>query len=145
VPPRWAFRDWCDEAHAQGALAACLAERDFDPSRGIALEAFLYRRILDSVWTRHRQECRFGRRAGRADVVDHEPLALWQTEPELLEEMTRALERLTEPERRLIRQLFWEGYSVRELARVLGVSQDLLRKRKNRALHKIRESFARCL
>ncbi len=48
------------------------------------------------------------------------------------------LERLTEPKRRLIHQLFWDGHSVDELTRVSGVSQERLRTRKSRALHKLR-------
>ena len=56
VPPRWSFRDWCDEARAQGEAAACGALRDFDPHRLVPLDAFLYSRVVDAVWTRYRQE-----------------------------------------------------------------------------------------
>jgi RNA polymerase sigma factor (sigma-70 family) len=141
VPPRWSYRDWCDEVRAQGSLAACLSRRDFDPRRGVPLDAFLYRRIVESVWTRHRQECSFGRRAMPREVVEADALALSHPDPDLLERLTNALERLTEPERRLLQRLFWEGLSVGELAAHLGVSQELIRKRKSRALHKLRVSL----
>ena len=56
VPPRWSQRDWCDEARAQGEATACGAVRDFDPHRLVPLDAFLYSRVVDAVWTRYRQE-----------------------------------------------------------------------------------------
>ena len=145
VPPRWSFRDWCDEARAQGALAACLARREFDPRRSVPLDAFLYRRVVESVWTRHRQEWSFGRRAVSQKVVEDDALTPSHLDPDLLEHMTHALERLTEPERRLIRQLFWDGHSVGELAQFSGVSQERLRTRKSRALHKLRVYLEECV
>lgn len=146
VPPRWSPRDWCDEARAQGALAACVAHREFDPRRCIPLDAFLYRRVVDAVRTRHRQEWSFGRRARPGDDLSvAEVLAFSLPDPDLLEHITHALERLTEPERRLIHQLFWDGHSISELARVLGVSQERLRTRKSRALHKLRAYLEECV
>jgi len=41
VPPRWSFGDWCDEARGQGALADLQSRREFDPRRGVPLDAFL--------------------------------------------------------------------------------------------------------
>ncbi len=57
----------------------------------------------------------------------------------------KGLEQLTEPERRLIHQLFWDGHSVGELARVSGVSQERLRTRKSRALHKLLVYLEECV
>jgi RNA polymerase sigma factor (sigma-70 family) len=146
VPPRWSFRDWCDEARAQGALAVCLARREFDPRRCVPFDAFLYRRVVEAVRTRHRQEWSFGSRAKPDDDVSLANLFQRSLpDPDLLEHMTHALEQLTEPERRLIHQLFWDGQSVGELARVSGVSQELLRKRKSRALHKLRVYLEECV
>src|SRR5271157_255128 len=139
VPPRWSPRDWCDEARAHGALAACLARRDFDHRRCVPFDAFLYRRVVEAVRTRHRQEWSFGSRARPDDDASvANVLAFTLPDPDLLEHMTHALEQLTEPERRLIHQLFWDGHSVGELALLSGVSQELVRKRKSRALHKLR-------
>jgi hypothetical protein len=56
VPPRWSARNWWDEASALGALADSQARRDFDPRRGVPLDAFPYSRVVDAVWTRYRQE-----------------------------------------------------------------------------------------
>ncbi len=146
VPPRWSQRDWCDEARAQGALAACLARREFDPRRCVPFDAFLYRRVVEAVWTRHRQEWNFGSRAKPDDDVSvANVLQCSLPDPDLLEHMTHALEQLTEPERRLIHQFFWDGHSVGELARVSGVSQERLRTRKSRALHKLRVYLGECV
>ena len=62
LPPQWASRDWYHEARAQGGLADTQARQEFNPTRGVPLEAFLFRRIVDAVWTRYRQEWRFGLR-----------------------------------------------------------------------------------
>src|SRR5205814_4140325 len=62
VPPRWSAGDWWDEARAQGQAAACRAWREFDARRLVPLDAFLYRRVVDAVWTRYRQEWAYGRR-----------------------------------------------------------------------------------
>ena len=64
VPPRWNLLDWWDEARAEAALAACVAALDFDPALGVPPAAFLYQRILASVWTRYRQERTYGRHLG---------------------------------------------------------------------------------
>jgi hypothetical protein len=67
VPPRWSAGQWWEEARAQGALAACDALRAFEPNRLVPLDAFLYRRVVESVWTRYRQGWSFGRRC-RLDI-----------------------------------------------------------------------------
>ena len=129
-----------------GALAACLARREFDPRRCVPFDAFLYRRVVEAVWTRHRQEWNFGSRAKPDDDVSvANVLQCSLPDPDLLEHMTHALVQLTEPERRLIHQLFWDGHSVGELARVSGVSQERLRTRKSRALHKLRVYLGECV
>jgi DNA-directed RNA polymerase specialized sigma24 family protein len=105
----------------------------------VPLDAFLYRRVVDAVWTRYRQEWAYGRRAVPHAVVAADALARSLPDPDLLEQMTHALDRLSEPERRLVRQLFWYGSSPDELAGVMGVSREVLMKRKVRVLRKLRE------
>lgn len=138
VPPRWSARDWWDEARAEGALAVSQARSEFDPRRGVPLDAFLYRRVVDAVWTRYRQEWAYGRRAVPQEEVEDNALARSLPDPDLLEQMAHALDRLGEPERRLIRQLFWDGSSSHELTGVMGVSLQALMKRKVRVLLKLR-------
>lgn len=139
LPPRWSPCQWQDEARAHGALAAYEALRAFESSRLVPLDAFLYRRVLDAVWTRYRQEWAYGRRAVPLKRVEDDALARSLPDPDLLEQMTRALDRLSEPERRLIRQLFWDGSSLDELSGVMGVSREALMKRKGRVLLKLRQ------
>jgi DNA-directed RNA polymerase specialized sigma24 family protein len=120
-------------------LAAWQALTTFDPSRGVPLPAFLHHRILAAVWTRYRQEWSFGSRARPDDDLGFvNRLAFSLPDPDPLEHMTHPLEQLTEPDRLLIHQLFWDGRSIAELARAAGVSQDQLRARKSQALRKLR-------
>ena len=73
VPPRWSYRDWCDEARAEGEATACGAVRDFDPHRLVPLDAFLYSRVVDAVWTRYRQEWAYGRRTRPGEAIPDRP------------------------------------------------------------------------
>ena len=108
VPPRWSHHDWLEEARAQGALAACEAIRAFDSSRLVPLDAFLYRRVVESVWTRHRQECSFSR-CCRPDASLPELAATEAERPDgdLFERLEAILRTFDEGELRLIRQFFW--------------------------------------
>ena len=139
VPPRWAARDWHDEARAQGGLANSLARHEFDPTRGIPLEAFLYRRIVDAVWTLHRQETSFGRRAKPQEVVEYDAQARPRPDPDLPESITHALERLSQTERRLIGRLFWDESSLEDLSAETGLRREALKTRKARAVLKLRQ------
>jgi len=144
VPPRWSPSEWWEEARAQGALAACEALRDFEPSRLVPLDAFLYRRVIESVWTRYRQEWTFGRRWRLdASLPDHAAADSVRPDPELLDRLAALLETLDEGERRLIRQLFWDGRSEDQLARELGVSRQAVNKRKQKLLRRLRSGLDR--
>jgi DNA-directed RNA polymerase specialized sigma24 family protein len=138
VPPRWSHHEWLIEARAQGALAACEAIRAFEASRLVPLDAFLYRRVVESVWTRYRQECSFGRRCPPDTRLPE--LAATGAEPpdgELLERLEAILRTLDEGELRLIRQIFWDGRSEDELAGQLGVTRQAVNKRKQKLLRRL--------
>jgi DNA-directed RNA polymerase specialized sigma24 family protein len=138
VPPRWSHHEWLVEARAQGALAAYEAIRAFEASRLVPLDAFLYRRVVESVWTRYRQECSFGRRCPPDTRLPE--LAATGAEPpdgELLERLEAILRTLDEGELRLIRQIFWDGRSEDELARQLGVTRQAVNKRKQKLLRRL--------
>jgi len=139
LPPLWAARDWYEETRAQGALAECLARREFDPGRGVPLDAFLYRRVVNAAWTRYRQEWSFGRRAVPQEVVQEKAPARPCPDPSLREQMAYALDRLNDAERRLLCRLFWDGSSLEDLSGETGLQRDALKKRKARALLKLRE------
>ena len=138
VPPRWSHHEWLEEARAQGALAACEAIRAFDSSRLVPLDAFLYRRVVEGVWARYRQEWSFGRRC-RPDASLPELAAPGAERPdgELLERLEAILRTLDEGELRLIRQLFWDGRSDDELARELGLTRQAVNKRKQKLLRRL--------
>jgi DNA-directed RNA polymerase specialized sigma24 family protein len=139
LPPLWAARDWYEEARAQGGLADCLARRQFDPGRGVPLDAFVYRRVVSAVWTRYRQEWSYGRRAVPVEVAQEDALASARPDPALGEQMSHALEHLSQAERRLLRHLFWDGSSLEELCQEAGLRREALQKRKARALLKLRQ------
>jgi DNA-directed RNA polymerase specialized sigma24 family protein len=139
VPPRWSQRDWCDEARAQGEATACGALRDFDPHRLVPLDAFLYRRVVDAVWTRYRQEWAYGRRTRPGEAIPDRPaperLGL---DPDTLACLRGAVDSLPEFDRGLIRQLFWDGRCEDDLAREWGVSQQAVSKHKQKILQDLR-------
>ncbi len=74
VPPGWSFRDRCDEARAHCEGAACVALSEFNAHRQVPLDYFLYRRVVDAVWTRHRQECSYGRRTRPGEAIPDRPV-----------------------------------------------------------------------
>ncbi len=46
VPPNWSPKDWSQELRAEVIAATWEAECDFDPARGVPLEAFVQQRSL---------------------------------------------------------------------------------------------------
>jgi len=50
-----------------------------------------------------------------------------------------ALSQLSERERFVIEQLFWDGWTEAEIAQELGISQQMVSKIKGKALRKLRE------
>jgi DNA-directed RNA polymerase specialized sigma24 family protein len=107
-------------------------------SRLAPLDAFLYRRVVPSVWTRYRQECSFGCRCPPDTRLPE--LAATGAEPpvgELLERLEANLRTLDEGELRMIRQLIWNGCSEDELAPQLGVTRQAVNKRKHELLRRL--------
>jgi DNA-directed RNA polymerase specialized sigma24 family protein len=141
VPPRWSPSDWGEEVRAQGALAACEALRAFEPGRLVPLEAFLYRRVIASIWTRYRQEWSYGRRCRPAALADFAAAEPERPDPELLGRLAALLEALDDTDRRLVRQLFWDGRSEEQLALDLGITRQAVNKRKQKLLHRLRSDL----
>ena len=139
VPPRWSARDWSDEARAQGALADSQARCEFDPRRGVPFDAFLYRRVVNAVRTRYRQEWSYGRRMRPGGEISNRPAPVRTgPDPEKLASVVSALDSLAKLDRSLIRQLFWDGRREDDLAREWGISQQAVSKRKQRILQELR-------
>jgi RNA polymerase sigma factor (sigma-70 family) len=109
----------------------------------VPLDAFLYRRVVESVWTRYRQEWSFGRRC-RADtrLPDRSVEASDRPDPEALDRLVLLLGNLPEADQSLIRQLFWDGRTEAELAAEIGVSRQAVSQRQQRILQRLRSELA---
>jgi RNA polymerase sigma factor (sigma-70 family) len=137
-PPNWSPSDWMQEMHAVCAAAAVEAQRAYEPSRGVPLHCFLRSRTLAAALTRYRQEWSF---AVRCIDCDSGPEALPEcssTDPRPSETILCALSQLPDSDQKLIRRLYWEGTTEREIARECGVTQQAISKRKTAALHTLR-------
>ena len=62
VPPNWSAVDWREEIRAHGLAAACEASCEFDASRRVPPDAFVYQRVIARAYTRFRQEWAYGLR-----------------------------------------------------------------------------------
>lgn len=145
IPPRWSASDWKDESMSITALAILIAHGEYEVGRQVPLEAFLFTRSLAAVWTRYRQEWRNGRFAAIDESLhDCVPIAR-ETRFEPPENLGKALARLTCSQRELLAALYWEGASMQEIAKIRGLKQEQLRKRKSRALRKLRSILEKSL
>lgn len=140
-PPHWSARDWIEESEAAGIAAAWRAAGDFDPSRGIPLEAFARRRVLAAVLTRLRQEWSYAAHLRPSGP----PAPVRRSEEDRPDPSSKllfaSLSRLAAPDRLLIEQLFWGGRSESAIARTLGISQQAVSKRKRAILAALRRSL----
>jgi RNA polymerase sigma factor (sigma-70 family) len=139
VPPNWSPRDWHEEMKAEAVAAAWEAERDFDPTRGVPVEAFVNHRVLARALTRYRREWAFARRSGLHLEIDlcNVATAHRSASFEVSESLQNYLRRLPKPQRLLIKHLYWEGKTVVEIARMLSLSQPAISRRKRRALSQL--------
>jgi RNA polymerase sigma factor (sigma-70 family) len=140
VPPNWSPRDWFEEMEAEIIAAAWEAERDFDLTRGVPLEAFVHQRVMARALTRYRREWAYSRRCGYLlECGDCEGVtADGFSSIEDPESLRSCLRRLSKPQRLLIEYLYWEGKTVVQVARMLSLSQPAISRRKQRALDQLR-------
>ena len=139
TPPHWSRHDWLEEMRALGQSAAWQALCDYDAARDVPLPAFIHVRVFASALTRYRQEWSYALRCvwpadeERASITEATPY------PGVLHELLpHALAHLSEPERRLIQQLFCDGNTEAEIAQCLGISHQAVSKRKRAALERMR-------
>jgi RNA polymerase sigma factor (sigma-70 family) len=140
VPPNWTRRDWHEEMKSEAAAAALEAERDFDPSRGVPLEAFVQERVWARAWGYYRREWTYARRCGlrlKGGDCDDET-ANGFSSFEVSESLHHSLDRLLEHQRELIVSLFWEEKTEVEIARMRTLSQQAISKQKQRILALLR-------
>ena len=169
APPRWSSREWIEEATAQGYASACEAWNTFDFTKGGDVAAFVQGRVMAGILSLYRREWAYARR-----VMSEERILLgFNTESSPAEEAIHPLrevgERRSRPrnfspslvwdnydlqsyladlafeDQELLRQVFWERRSESEIARVLGISQPALNKRKQRVLRELRTQIKKTL
>jgi RNA polymerase sigma factor (sigma-70 family) len=136
VPPRWAPVDWGEELQAEAASSAWQAICNFDPERGLPLDAYIRSRVMFHLLGRYRKEWAYARRMG---LAGQSPLP----EPESRQdfdasELRETLSRLGDRDRKLLTLLFSNGRSEAEAAEDLGISQQAVNKRKLAILHRLR-------
>lgn len=144
-PPNWSCADWLQEIGAQALCAVCQAQRDYDPSRGVPLCAFIYQRVLARAFTRYRQEWAYARRyALGADNSTSEEMVNLDgdavgSEPQQFchAELHGAVALLPDIDRSIIEQTFWHDRTETELAKAMNISQQAVNKRKRLALLKL--------
>ncbi len=142
MPPHWSNRDWSEEMAAEAVVAALQAARDFDPSRGIPREAFLYQRVMHSALARYRREWSYALRRGFIAALDEWGMVEGAAPPahEAIHKLLQdALERLPHADAWLIESLFWEGRTEAGLGEVLGITQQAVSKRKKGIFKKLRQ------
>jgi hypothetical protein len=142
VPPNWSAIDWHEELQGVALAAACQAEQDHDPSRGVPIAGFVFVRVRARVLTRFRQEWRYALRTtsdamlmiethAEADPVAHLAGAAFES-------LDRALCQLSEQARWLLDQLYWHYRTEAAIAAELHISQPAVNKRKRAALVHLR-------
>ena len=142
TPPNWSPHDWFDEVKAIAAAACCQAQLDYDLTRGVPLNAFLYQRALTCAWTRYRQEWAYGIRFiqedgnGCDEAVAHRA-KLTEVCPRD-DSLRCALLELPFADQWLVRELFWNGMSEDKVARNLKITQQAVSKRKSKIIRKLR-------
>ena len=159
LPPNWSATDWFEEVKEVLIVTTVVAESDFDSTRGIPFCGILYNRAMARVLTRYRLEWNYGTRfqsecAGRRACEEEAPDPLECRSPHAggtagelpcagepdspLEELAEALASLSEPSRRLIELLFWDGRTESEVAKEFGISQPAICKRLRSVLGALR-------
>jgi RNA polymerase sigma factor (sigma-70 family) len=133
VPPHWSDRDWFEEIAAEATLAALQATRDFDPTRGVPWEAFLRQRVMHSALARYRREWTYATHWVSVATLDESGTVEgggFPSSEAVFNLLQEALNRLPQTDVWLIEGLFWEGKTEARLAKVLGISQQAVSKRK---------------
>jgi DNA-directed RNA polymerase specialized sigma24 family protein len=134
APSNYGRAEWHEELRAVCRCAAVTAQAEYDESRGVPWNAFLYSRMLSACLTRYRQEWRFAFRHSGDAQLKTTPLAVRHHDPEI----NHLVSRLPDIDRSLIRGLYWEGRTERELAASLALSQQAINKRKTAILSHLR-------
>jgi RNA polymerase sigma factor (sigma-70 family) len=140
VPPNWSPRDWFEEMEAEANAAAWEAELEYDPTRGVPLEAFVHQRVWARARTRYRREWTYVLRCGfHLEGNDRDDVNVnGYSSVEVSESLCRFLDRLSALDRKLIVSLYWEGKTESEVAQMFSISRQAVNKRKWRIVEQLR-------
>ena len=133
-PPNCNFQDWMEEMRAQGAAAGWQAVCEFDSTREVPREAFLYQRIMAALLGRYRQDWAVGLHC----IAWEEANRMATEEPLPYIDLYAALALLEEEDRCLLTQLYWQRETEAEVARDRSISQQAVSKRKLLLLKRLR-------
>jgi DNA-directed RNA polymerase specialized sigma24 family protein len=143
VPPNWSPTDWREELCALAIMSAWQAVKDFVPSRGVPLDGFVCYRIKARALTRYRQEWRYSLRNTPADTEFIKTLAgadsSAHSDRAKFFPLEWSLKQLSQQERWLLDQIFWQHRTESAIAAELRISQQAINKRKRAALLHLRE------
>jgi DNA-directed RNA polymerase specialized sigma24 family protein len=140
VPANYSRKDWAEELAAVVACAAVVAQCEYDDSRGVPLDAFLYERVFAAALARYRQGWRFGYRyMGEFHTAGEPPHR--STIQLAGGNLASVIARLPEADRHLITGLFWDDRTEAELAAQFAVTQQAISKRKSAVLKRLRSAL----
>jgi DNA-directed RNA polymerase specialized sigma24 family protein len=152
IPHNWSRRDWLCETEEVATAAAWQAVADYTLPTEIAFSCFVHQRVISCARTRYRQEFLYGIRFS-IELISIEPEFDFNSPKEFeptpyLEpaidqracfDLNEALGRLPTEQRHLIQKIFWLGYTEKQLADSLGISQAAVNKRKQAVLRALRD------
>jgi RNA polymerase sigma-70 factor (ECF subfamily) len=125
--------------HAVASSAAWEAESEYDPSRGVPFCGFARQKVLSSALTRYRQEWSYALRSAVECDLEQRDGACSDEDPDgMVHSLRIALDRLSDSEGLLVKELFWEQRSEAEIARRAGITQQAISKRKRVVLSSLR-------
>jgi len=156
VPLNWSAQEWLEELGAQAVASAFRAGHDYDESRGLSADAFVYFQVLADMLRLYRKEWRFALRclplgsSTESNVSAPVPAAAATTDQAREQsgtarvsytELHEALAGLPPASRELIEQLFWKERKEVEVAGELGISHQAVSKRKHAILRRLAEDL----
>ncbi len=150
VPPNWSAEEWFGELEAQAAVSVFRAGRDYDASRGLSLDVFVYFHVLADLLSRYRKEWSYALHSAPSLSESGE----FARNPDLFPtgepfrehssavsdaELREAIARLPPMSRELIEQLYWQERNEAAVAEELAISQQAVSKRKQAILRNLRQ------
>ncbi len=147
VPPRWSSRDWLEEMRAEGAAAALIATRHYQPRYHVPLGVYVRMRIMGQILTRYRKEWAYALRQVSADRIEDADLEVGSEQQAALlnDELQWILAPLCETDRKLLERLYWCEETEAEIGKTLGLSQQAVNKRKQSILQSLRNRIPKDL